>query len=121
VLISDISGEVIPPGAGASIRIDVHSDLGPPIQFDVTMQELLELFAELPLGLNGGDPQVRAPKSAMHRAKERYRRAYEPWPKADDEELAHLFQQRMNVTDIARRFERQPSAVRARPGKLGLN
>jgi hypothetical protein len=69
--VSDISGEVIPVGTGASVKIDVHGVEEGSVEFDVTAQELVELFDQLPLELKVPQPIKETSKSAMERAKEK--------------------------------------------------
>lgn len=46
--------------------------------------------------------------------RERYPNAYRSWKPEDDEELVRLYSAGTSVTEIASRFERQPSAIRCR-------
>ena len=48
-------------------------------------------------------------------------KAYERWTPADDEKLEKLFCDKKSIDEIARAFQRQTSAIRARINKLELN
>ena len=53
--------------------------------------------------------------------RKRYPNAYEPWSAEDDNELRRLHGDGWTVSDLVRRFGRQPGAIRSRLGKLGLH
>jgi hypothetical protein len=119
VRISDISGELINEGSGASVRIVFHSDRRAAIELDVTDAELAELFADVRIGGLGTAVTGRL-KPSMQRAKEQYPRAYERWTADEDERLRKLFQSGRDSTEIANLFQRQPSAIVSRMRKLGV-
>lgn len=48
-------------------------------------------------------------------------RAYEPWTDDEDANLTSMHQQREPADEIARRLQRQPSAIRSRLSKLALD
>ena len=56
----------------------------------------------------------------IEEAKVKYARAYEPWSKKEDAELALLFSQGKMVDDIAQSLKRQPGAIKLRIDKLEL-
>ncbi len=47
-------------------------------------------------------------------------RAYEKWTEGDDAELKQRFLNGENVRSLSERFQRQPSAIRSRLRKLGV-
>ena len=56
----------------------------------------------------------------MARIKQEYPRAYERWTDMEDTELTGMCQKGSTVAEIADHLGRQPSAIRARITKLGL-
>ena len=52
--------------------------------------------------------------------RESFPKAYERWTPADDEKLEKLFCEKKSIDEIARVFQRQTSAIRARINKLEL-
>ena len=52
--------------------------------------------------------------------KESFPKAYDRWTPADDEKLEKLFCDKKSIDEIARIFQRQTSAIRARINKLEL-
>ena len=50
--------------------------------------------------------------------RERHPNAYKPWPAKDDRELLRLHEDGWGIGELARRFGRQPSAIKARLRKL---
>ncbi len=52
--------------------------------------------------------------------KSKYPRAYEKWSDDEDDELRMLFSRGVNNNEAAEHFGRQPSAIRSRLNKLGL-
>lgn len=53
--------------------------------------------------------------------REKYRRAYEKWDPNEDARLRDLFSTETRIAELASLFERQPSAMRSRLRKLGLD
>ena len=58
--------------------------------------------------------------SRMNEAKAKYSRAYEPWTKKEDAELALLYSQGKTMTEIGESLQRNPGAINIRIEKLGL-
>lgn len=52
--------------------------------------------------------------------KEQHRRAYERWTTEDDASLRQQYAEGHSVTELAKTFQRQPSAIRSRLRKLGV-
>jgi DNA-directed RNA polymerase specialized sigma24 family protein len=52
--------------------------------------------------------------------KERHQRAYERWTAEDDESLRQQHAEGRSTEELAEAFQRQPSAIRARLQRLGL-
>ncbi len=52
--------------------------------------------------------------------RKKYPKAYQPWEDGDDALLRQMFEDETSITEIAKSFERQPGAIRARLKKLGL-
>ncbi len=67
---------------------------------------------------------TEAPKEArvarIKEAKAKYSRAYEPWSKKEDAELALLYSQGKTMTEIGKSLERNPGAINIRIEKLNL-
>ncbi len=57
---------------------------------------------------------------AVGTIRQKHARAYEPWTTEDDERLAARYSEGVSVTELARMFQRQESAIRSRLQKLGL-
>jgi hypothetical protein len=58
--------------------------------------------------------------SAMHLAKQKHPRAYAAWSEKEDADLRSMHAAGKSKSDIARQFQRQPSAIESRLRKLGL-
>lgn len=56
----------------------------------------------------------------LARMRAQYPKAYEKWTEEDDSLLSQKFGEGMLMADLARLFQRQPSAIRSRLAKLGL-
>ena len=56
----------------------------------------------------------------MAKIKAQHPMAYAPWTGAEDAELASMHSKHAPVAEMARRFQRQPSAIRSRLAKLDL-
>jgi len=56
----------------------------------------------------------------MERIKKKYPNAYQKWTVENDASLAALHGEGVGVTDMAKHFKRQPSAIRSRLSKLRL-
>ena len=64
--------------------------------------------------------QKEAKIARIQEAKARYNRAYEPWTKKEDAELALLFGEGKTITEIGEKLQRQPGAIKLRVDKLNL-
>jgi len=56
----------------------------------------------------------------LARIRTQYPKAYERWTEEDDTLVSQRFGEGMRMTDLAKLFQRQPSAIRSRLAKLGL-
>jgi hypothetical protein len=65
-------------------------------------------------------PARKRKHEIIERAREKHPRAYERWTGDEDQRLALLFAEGMQLTEIARTLERQRRAIISRPLKLGL-
>ena len=68
-------------------------------------------------------PEAAKPEARIARineAKATYARAYEPWSKKEDAELAMLFSEGKTMTEIGERLQRNPGAINIRIEKLEL-
>ena len=113
--VSDLSGEVIERGAGATLILRFEGATRE-LTLDLTSEEAESLVATLrPLG------EKDAAKSySVDEVRSRYPRAYAPWSDGEEEELRRLFLAGTNKSEIALRLGRQPSAIASRLRRLGL-
>lgn len=65
-------------------------------------------------------PLSNSPLSTINAFKESFPKAFDRWTPADDEKLEKLFCEKKSIDEIARVFQRQTSAIRARINKLEL-
>lgn len=73
------------------------------------------------LHFNVKDSKVPQAKVArIQEAKAKYARAYEPWTKKEDAELALLYSQGKSKTEIGTSLQRNPGAINVRIEKLNL-
>ena len=56
----------------------------------------------------------------MDEIRQKYPKAYEKWLPEEDEQLKRKYTDGMSVSDLAKHFQRKPSAIRSRLEKLGL-
>ncbi|MFE3032669.1 hypothetical protein ACFXKY_13610 [Streptomyces canus] len=70
---------------------------------------------ELPVGL---EPASRV--YSVDEVRKQYPKAYERWTPEDDQLLLRLHTSGSGVDELAERFARQPSAIRSRLAKLGM-
>lgn len=56
----------------------------------------------------------------INKIKKQYPKAYEKWTFGEEIKLKRLFALKKNVTEIAEKLERQPSAIESRLKKMGL-
>ena len=97
---------LIADGQSSSQIIDNHTDIGD-IDIVIAAKEALRL------NQTPSDYHVR-----MKQIKVDYPKAYEQWTPTDDVELATLFSRGEQLKELARRFQRKPSAIRSRLAKL---
>jgi RecQ family ATP-dependent DNA helicase len=57
----------------------------------------------------------------LEQIKEKYSNAYEPWEEDEDNKLKSLYLKNISTDEIAQILKRQPSAIRSRLRKQGLN
>lgn len=113
--VSDISGELIPSGSGATVWISFHNGKTSDVELHLTDQEVGALL----------DQQLprRPGKSSGRRLdqiRKEHARAYERWESDEDERLRSLFHENQTVPQIARLLQRQPGGIRSRLLRLGL-
>lgn len=65
-------------------------------------------------------PPAHADRAGFEIVRKQHPNAYRPWLPDDDADLKKLFSRGTSVKDLAARFDRQPSAIRARVRKLDL-
>lgn len=56
----------------------------------------------------------------LARIRDQYPKAYEKWTDEDDNLLTQKFGEGVSLAELAKIFQRQPSAIRSRLAKLGL-
>ena len=74
------------------------------------------IFEKLPAGIKAVGNAV----GNIDKFRESFPKAYERWTPADDEKLEKFFCDKKSIDEIARAFQRQTSAIRARINKLEL-
>lgn len=79
----------------------------------------LDIFAAAEEALKLSESQVDH-RERLAQIKTKYPRAYEPWTSEDDVALTAMSKQASPISEMAKRFGRQPSAIRSRLAKLGL-
>jgi hypothetical protein len=112
LVVSDISGEIIPDGTGATVRIEFRDPEKAPVEIDLTDAEVERLFAP--------PAQPSSGKKTLVEIRAKYPRAYERWSKGEEREAADAYAGGASINEIARNHERQPSAIRSRLTRLGL-
>jgi phosphatidylserine/phosphatidylglycerophosphate/cardiolipin synthase-like enzyme len=101
------------------IKIDVESELARDL-FGFIHEILDEselIYEKIP---DNSSPKLRNPADNITNIKEAFPRAFEKWTHHDDARLEKLFCEKKSIDEIARQFQRQPSAIRARINKLEL-
>jgi hypothetical protein len=113
--VSDLSGEVIERGAGATLILRFEGARRE-LTLDLTEEEAESLVATLqPLG------DANAARSySVDDIRSQHPRAYVPWSEGEEEELRALFLAGTNKNEIALRLGRQPSAITSRLRRLDL-
>ncbi|MBK9189050.1 MAG: hypothetical protein IPM33_08855 [Phycisphaerales bacterium] len=79
----------------------------------------LDIFQAAEEALHHIEPKL-AYQQWLADLRQRYPNAYQAWTPTDDAELESSFRQGSSTRELARRFGRQPSAIRSRLVKLGL-
>jgi hypothetical protein len=110
LIVSDISGEIIEEGRGATIRIDFHDGRRQPVELDVTDREVDRI-------LSGS---VAPKQTRLEKVREKHPRAYERWTSDEERSLEERFREGVSVSELARLHERQRGAIKARLIRLGL-
>jgi hypothetical protein len=67
------------------------------------------------------DAAVDVPTKAINVAREKHARAYEPWTEKEDAKLQKSFEDGKSIGHIAQALRRQPSAIRSRLAKHGID
>lgn len=80
----------------------------------------LDIFAAAGEALRLDEPESDY-QARLQDIRSRYQRAYERWTEGEDAQLRAMFTQHRTIQQMATRFQRQPSAIRARLSKLGLD
>jgi phosphatidylserine/phosphatidylglycerophosphate/cardiolipin synthase-like enzyme len=84
---------------------------------DEILNESELIFERLPEGKKSSDFSI---VGKIDKFRESFPKAYERWTPADDARLEKLFCDKKSIDEIARTFQRQTSAIRARINKLEL-
>ncbi|PCI11634.1 hypothetical protein COB72_00350 [bacterium] len=101
--------ELIGEGYSYSQIVDAHSE--------ITYRDIFRAAEDaLSLIESSLDYQTR-----IEKIKREYPNAYEKWSTEDDVTLAEMSKNGIDILTMARHFRRQPSALRSRIAKLGLN
>ncbi len=85
---------------------------------DLTYQSIFGAAAIGMRAITSTTPETAAER--LERIKSDHPRAYERWAEDEDESLQRLFRSNVSVIEIARRLQRQLSAIRSRLMRLGL-
>ncbi|MGW1997453.1 helix-turn-helix domain-containing protein [Embleya sp. NPDC001921] len=85
----------------------------------------VELIAAPDTNTNAGRPASGVDEAAgkaysVEEIRKRHGNAYQRWTPEDEQLLLELHAAGHGIDELARRFDRQPSAIRARLGKLGV-
>lgn len=90
----------------------------PQLTYKVIFNAAAEALALLDSGEQGAQPKSHEERLAE--IKEAHPRAYEAWCAEEDADLARFFNSGMSPSEIAKKLQRQPSAIRSRLSKLNL-
>lgn len=63
---------------------------------------------------------VTSYQERMAKIKEKYPKAYEKWEASEDGQLRSMYSSGTGILELSTHFQRQPSAIRSRLEKLGL-
>ncbi len=66
------------------------------------------------------DVRKRSNFHSLDEIRQKYSKAYEKWSPEEDEQLKQKRAEGMSISDLAKHFQRQPSAIRSRLSKSGL-
>ena len=103
---------------GISIDIDSNPLAKDLFSFiDEIISESETVYEKLPAQIKTPEKNIPPGISVF---KESFPKAYDRWTPADDERLEKLFCEKRSIDEIARLFQRQTSAIRARINKLEL-
>jgi hypothetical protein len=114
VVVSDISGVVLPTGTGATVRITFRNGRSD-LELHLTDEEVKVLVEARIHGLDSSKPPTM-----IERIRQVHPRAYTPWSAEEESQLAHLHAEGQSPAEIGKVLERQSSAIRARLHRLGL-
>jgi hypothetical protein len=79
-----------------------------------------EMNQNLGSGLNAELKNADRSKTQNEKIRQKYPRAYVKWSREEDENLQKEYANCQEVSELARKFQRQPVAIRSRLQKLGL-
>ena len=103
---------------GIKIDLDTSDIAADLISFiDEIMNESEIIYEKTPTGSSQNLKITGTPISTI---KDAFPRAFEKWTHHDDARLEKLFCEKKTIDEIAKNFQRQPSAIRARINKLEL-
>ncbi|WP_204106082.1 MULTISPECIES: hypothetical protein [Spirulina sp. CCY15215] len=86
-----------------------------------TLQNLLkQTLDDFEKDLHCADIAESSYSDRLDKIRKKYPKAYTKWTTEEDEELGILFNNGMSIKDLAKHFQRQPSAMRSRLQKLDL-
>lgn len=80
----------------------------------VTAQSTIRVEGNISLTASGGRVVN------LTRMREEFPRAFEPWTRTEDRELAQQFHDKVSIAEMVRLHGRKPGAIRTRLKKLGL-
>jgi hypothetical protein len=75
---------------------------------------------QLEAGLNAEQKQGDRTKIQPEKIRQKYPRAYVKWSREEDDSLKNEYASGQQIGELAKKFQRQPSAIRSRLQKLGL-
>ena len=82
--------------------------------------EITSVAAKISRSLINFTRKSTSKEAIIAKAKKKYPRAYEPWTKKEDAELALLYKQGNSTMILSEKLQRQPGAITARLEKLKL-
>ena len=84
------------------------------------IEQLEDEQGEVEIGRGAVFTVARGELLALDKLREKYPRAYRPWPPREDNQLAEMLKRGLSVNDMSRQLGRQPGAIRIRLEKLEL-